>query len=227
MNAFIESQFSHCPLVWMFCFSRRLNSRINHIHERALRIIYEDYVSSFKELLKRNDSVLIHHRNIQLVALEMFKVKNDLSPEIMKDIFQFNTNPRCKKTFVIPKVNTEYMGKLSLRYFGPVVWEIMLPDNYKAMTSIDTFKEAIKKWIPNCKCRLCKNYVPKLGFVWYHPNSISVRLTNFPGLATISFSSSHSQLLDVFCIVYCLGWVGEKWDIWRFYSTCLFIYKYI
>ena len=83
----------------------------------------------------------------------------------MKDIFQFNTNPRCKNTFVIPKVNTEYMRKLSLRYFGPVVWEIMLPDNYKSITSIDTFKEAIKKWTPKCKCRLCKNYVAKVGFV--------------------------------------------------------------
>ena len=44
--------------------SRRLNNRIDHIHERALKIIYQDYNSSFKELLRKdktkiNKSVLI------------------------------------------------------------------------------------------------------------------------------------------------------------------------
>ena len=217
----------------MFCFSRRLNSRINHIHERGLRIIYEDYTSSFAELLKRNNSVLVHHRNIQLVALEMFKVKNGLSPKIMKDIFQFNTNPRCKNTFVIPKVNTEYMGKLSLRYFGPVVWEIMLPDNYKSITSIDTFKEAIKKWTPKCKCRLCKNYVAKVGFVWHHPSGTSLRFTNFPGLAKISLSLSHSLncliCFVVLCFVLHFVWVGWGVKVGHdgFILPVLFIYKYV
>lgn len=123
MKSFIESQFSFCPLVWMFCFSRKLNDRINHIHERGLRIVYDDYTSSFKHLLKINGSVTIHHRNIQLVAVEMFKVKDGLCPEIMKDLFHLNQIPNNRSTFIIPKVNSEYMGRLSLRYFGPFVWE--------------------------------------------------------------------------------------------------------
>ena len=57
------------------------------------------------------------------------------------------------------------MGKLSLRYFGPVVWEIMLPDVYKSITEFDKFKEDIKEWIPDCKCRLCKTYIAGLGFI--------------------------------------------------------------
>ena len=165
MNAFVESQFSHCPLVWMFCFSRKLNTRINHIHERGLRIVYQDYASSFDELLKMNNTVSIHHRNIQLVATLMFKVKNGLCPEIMKDLFQFNTNPSNKNTFVIPRVKGEYMGKLSLRYFGPVVWETMLPENYKRITLLEKFKGDIKEWVPDCKCRLCKTYVAQVGFM--------------------------------------------------------------
>ena len=52
VNLFITSHFSHYPLVWMF-HSRRLNNHIDHIHERALRIVYQDYNSSFKELLKK------------------------------------------------------------------------------------------------------------------------------------------------------------------------------
>ena len=42
MKSFIESQFSYCPLIWMFC-SRKMNQKINHIHERALRLGYQDY----------------------------------------------------------------------------------------------------------------------------------------------------------------------------------------
>ena len=56
VNLFITSHFSHYPLVWMF-HSRRLNNRIDHIHERALRTIYQDYNSSFKELLSKEDSL--------------------------------------------------------------------------------------------------------------------------------------------------------------------------
>ena len=164
MAAFIESQFSHCPLVWMFCHSRKLNNRINHIQERGLRMVYGDYTSSFEELLRKDGSVTIHHRNIQLVAIVMFKVRNGLCPEIMRDLFQLRESPNGKIGFVIPKVKTEYMGKLSLRYFGPVVWETMLPKVYKEINGLDKFKDDIKKWIPICKCRLCKTYVKGLGF---------------------------------------------------------------
>ena len=59
MNSFVESQFSYCPLIWMFC-SRDLNKKINHIHERALRMVYLDYSSTFADLLKRDGSVTTH-----------------------------------------------------------------------------------------------------------------------------------------------------------------------
>ena len=166
MNSFVESQFCYCPLVWMFCCSRRLNNKINHIQERALRIVYRDYISPFEVLLKRNDSVCVHHRNIQHVATAMFRVKHGLSSKMMKDLFKFHTNSIEKRTFIIPKANTEYMGRLSLRWFGPVVWERMLPERYKSILLIEKFKEEIKRWIPeNCLCRLCKTYIASVGFI--------------------------------------------------------------
>ena len=77
MKAFIESQFNYCPLVWMF-HSRKLHNKINKIHERSLRIVYNDDSSSFEELLSKDNSVSIHHRNIQSLAIEMYKSKNNL-----------------------------------------------------------------------------------------------------------------------------------------------------
>ena len=56
VNLFITFHFSYRPLVLMF-HSRRLNNRIDHNHKWALRIIYQHYNSSFKELL-RKDSTL-------------------------------------------------------------------------------------------------------------------------------------------------------------------------
>ena len=123
-------------------------------------------MSNWQGLLRKDGSVKIHHRNIQLVAVEMFKVKNDLCPELMKCLFQKNPDPKAgQQTFYIPRVDTVYMGKLSLGYFGPVVWEKMLPDEFKKIETLDKFKNEIKKWVPNCQCRLCENWVPGLGKV--------------------------------------------------------------
>ena len=59
MKAFITSQFNYCPLIWMF-HSRELNNRINRIHERALRLVYQDNSLPFAELLEKDNSVTIH-----------------------------------------------------------------------------------------------------------------------------------------------------------------------
>ena len=110
LKSFIESQFSYCPLIWMFC-SRKMNAKINHIHERALRLVYDDYVTSFENLLTRDKTVKIHHRNIQKVAIEMFKVKNNLCPEFIREFFvQIPPRSQSKATFRRQNVNKVYSG---------------------------------------------------------------------------------------------------------------------
>ena len=86
MRAFINSQFNYCPLVWMFC-SRKINHKINRIHERALRTVYNDVDSSFEELLLKDNAVTVHIKNIQALAIEIYKVVNNISSEIMKLVF--------------------------------------------------------------------------------------------------------------------------------------------
>ena len=93
MNAFFDSQFNYCPLIWMF-HSRNLNNKINRLHQRCLRVVYNDKTSSFEQLLENDNSVSIHHRNIQTLAIEMYKVTNGLSPEIMNEIFQIREESR-------------------------------------------------------------------------------------------------------------------------------------
>ena len=62
----------------MYC-QRQSDNLINKIHERGLRIAYNDYTSDFKALQEKDCSVKIHQRNIQTLALEIFKTKIDLS----------------------------------------------------------------------------------------------------------------------------------------------------
>ena len=78
--------------------SRKLNERINHIHERALRIVYKDFKSSFQELLIEDNSLNIYHRNLQKLVTEIFKVKNGLSPELLNDVFEFIERPYSLRT---------------------------------------------------------------------------------------------------------------------------------
>ena len=134
LNSFITSHFSYCPIVWMF-HSRKLNERINHIHERALRIVYKDFNSSFQELLIKDNSSNIHHRNLQKLVTEIFKVKNGLSPELMNDVFEFIEKPYSLRTtshFRSRKIGTTKYGVETPSYLGPKLWNLV-PNEHKTI----------------------------------------------------------------------------------------------
>ena len=79
MKSFIISQFAYCPLIGV-THSRKLSNIINHIHERVLRIVYKDILTSFEGLLSKDKSVTIYNRNLQQLVIEIFKLKMGISP---------------------------------------------------------------------------------------------------------------------------------------------------
>ena len=120
LKAFTESQFSYCPLVWMF-HSRTLNNRINGLHERALRLVYKNPNLSFEEL-QMDNSFTIHHRNLQKLATEMYKIINNLSPSIVSFIFPYSKNPynlRNKNPFQTNNVRSVFNGQETVYFRGP------------------------------------------------------------------------------------------------------------
>ena len=134
MNAFIYSQFIYCPLVWML-HRRNLNNRINNIHERALRIVYRDYESTFQQLLQQNKSVSIYQRSLQILATEIFKTKNDLKPVIMEDVFNFKNlayNFRNAETLNRSNVSSVKYGTETITSLGDKIWKI-LANEYKEL----------------------------------------------------------------------------------------------
>ena len=162
VNAFFMAQFKYCPFTWM-CHNIMYNNKINRLHERCLRLIYNDKHSSFGNLLKKDNSASIHHKNLQALVIEMFKVCTKTSPEIMQEVFQVkeqeNYNLRNQSNFVIPQVKSVNHGLESVRFLGPKIWE-SLPNDLKNKESADSFKTAIKRWKPeSCPCHLCKTYL--------------------------------------------------------------------
>ena len=167
-TAFIKSQFAYCPLVWIF-HGRGTENKINRLHERVLRIVYRDYDSTFEELLVKDGSVTFHNRNLQQLAVEIYKNKNGLSPPIMNDLFERKDpngkNLRTQGDYRIPAINTVSFGENSLRYLGPKIWE-KVPEYMRELESLEKFKTVIKTWVPQeCPCRLCKKYIEGIGFV--------------------------------------------------------------
>ena len=167
LKAFIESQLGYCPLVWMF-HSRSLNNRINSLHKRALRLVYKDPQLSFEELLRKDNSFTIHYRNLQKLATEMYKIYNNISPDLMKLNFPDRTvsyNLRNKNPFLNANVKTVYNGTETISFRGPKIWA-QIPEEIRKSKSLIEFKAKIKKWEPTgCTCRLCKVYICNVGFI--------------------------------------------------------------
>ena len=147
------------------CHSRENNSKINRLHERCLRTIYNDKQSSFNELLEKDGSVSIHVRNLQVLATGMYKISNGLLTPLMKDVFPINRNPCIliqNSEFSRPRTNTVYHGTESISNLGPKLWDLV-PSNLKEICDLDKFKKAIKQWKhENCPCRLYKVFVQNI-----------------------------------------------------------------
>ena len=145
MKAFVTSQFSYCPLVWMF-LSRTMNNRINTLHEKDLRLVYTNKSKrSFDDLLKEDKSVKIHQKNWQILATEIYKIKNDLGPKIMADIFHFVEKPyNLRNNSIIQRQanRTVYFGIESISSLALKLWEL-IPSEIKSAKSINIFKYKI------------------------------------------------------------------------------------
>ena len=84
------------------------------------------------------------------------------------DLFErknINYNLCSQPDFVIPQVKSVYKGSNSLRYFGPIIWNLILKE-IKNCDTLASFISKIRQWRPNsCPCRICKNFIANVGFI--------------------------------------------------------------
>ena len=159
-KAAILPYLTYSHLVWHFC--RASDTRkLERIQERALRAVYCDKGSSYDKLLDMANLSTLQNRRLQDIAILMYKVKNNLSPNYICSLFQI---PQLRYTlrnndFGIPRFNTVTFGKHSLRYMGPKIWAIV-PRNVRELTSISSFKCNIRRIdlvskLTDSKCENC------------------------------------------------------------------------
>ena len=116
-----------------------MNNRISKIHEKVLRLVYKDKTNlSLDDLLKKDKSVSIHQRNLQTLVIEIYKARNDLGPEIMKDIFHFVQKPYNLRNDSTLQRRTVYFGTESISFLAPKIWEIVFCE-IKNAKSLDIF----------------------------------------------------------------------------------------
>ena len=133
-----------------------MEHRINIIHERTLRLIYPDqHQLTFKELLEKNKTVIFHQRNLQILANEICKAKNKISPEVVNSLFEFtnkNYNLRNASIYKRNRYFTVHYGRESLLSLAPKIWDLV-PDSIREVKTLSIFKNKIKAWITNkCPC---------------------------------------------------------------------------
>ena len=165
MNSFIKSQFNYCPLVWMF-HDRVLNSKLNFIQKRALRLVCKGSERGYEKLM--NKALSTHQHNLQLLMIEIYKTKHSLNPTFMKDVFTQRINQhnlRNENHLQLPVAKTTTYGLENIEYRGCLLWST-LPKEIKDSNTLSGFKRKIKQWNGNsCTCRLCKTFVKNLGFL--------------------------------------------------------------
>ena len=103
-------------------------------------------------------SVTIHHKCIQKLTIEIYKIKNKVSNGMLNSFFKLKKSNyilRRNSTFVRTLPSTNKYGIDSVSCLGPKLWEI-LPTDLRGNISLTNFKNKIKKWVPDhCPCRLC------------------------------------------------------------------------
>ena len=158
-HSFILSNFNFCPLAWHFC-SKTNTKKLENIQKRALRFIYNDYTSSYEELLLKAKIPSLEIKRMRTMAIETYKILYNLSPPCLQDLVSFkqtNYNFRYSNTLNIPKVRTTGYGKQSFRYAAAVLWN-KLPEHIRSTTNFSQFKYLISVWDgKNCKCASCTN----------------------------------------------------------------------
>ena len=127
MSSFFNNQFNYCSLIWML-LSCHSNSKIQHLHERCVRLIYNDKSSCYEEQLEKDKSVSVRHKNLQSIITEIFKIKDNISPEIPSKVFlqirESLYNLTVNQDFLIPSsVRTE-----SISYLVPKIWDMVLTE---------------------------------------------------------------------------------------------------
>ena len=150
--SFINSYLNYCNIVWASTNITNIKKLYNK-QKHACRVIFgESRRTSVRHRLKQIGALDIFQLNIYQVLIFMFKVKHGLCPELFLNQFQqINHSYKTrysKNSYHIPKA---YLNsrRLSIRYRGPFLWNLILHHDLKKQTSLSPYKHLLKAYLLN------------------------------------------------------------------------------
>ena len=141
---------------------------IKQIHERALRLIYNDYELPFDRISEDNKQKSIDQKNTESLTIDIYKFQAGLIPPIMSDLFvtrENNYNLRNFQELESSVRRTVKFGTETISYRGPQIWNL-IPERLRTLETLHKFKTEIKTWkCDACPCRMCKTYIQCVDFI--------------------------------------------------------------
>lgn len=158
-KSFIRSNFNYCPVIWHFC-SKANTEKLEKLQHRGLKIVFNDYSSSYSDLLNRVNLPTLHLGRLRTIAIETFKCMKDISPAYIRNLVNVKTSSyyfRYENTLQVPSVRTVTYGQRSFRFEAARVWN-NLPNELRKVTHFREFQRLVHTWTgPTCGCAICRN----------------------------------------------------------------------
>ena len=156
-HAFVSSNFNYCPTAWHFT-SKSSTMKIEKVHKGALRVVYNDYTTSYSGLLDMSNRTPLFLARCKGLLVKVFKCIRGLNPDFMNTIFVMDNKPydtRSGSNISQNRVKTIKYGIQSFAYQGAKCWN-RLPANSKEIEHLNEFRRHVSQWNGSvCHCGCC------------------------------------------------------------------------
>jgi hypothetical protein len=159
-QSFITSNFTYCPTIWHFC-GKTQTRNMEKIHERSLRFVFNDFNSSYMDLLQKANRDTLHVMRLKRITVLVYKCFHKMGPAYLHSMFTPKTSIYTLRNPILfeqPRVSTVFHGLNSVFYHGPKIWN-NLPNSIKSVATLSKFKLSLKKYKTQlCNCSYCESF---------------------------------------------------------------------
>ena len=99
--------------------------KITKIHRRTLRVVYDDFNSTYEELLASYNDISIHQKHLKHLAIEVYKSLANMNPEFTWPFFKKKSIPynlRNGSICILPPARSSHYGINSEQFRGSLLW---------------------------------------------------------------------------------------------------------
>ena len=141
-------EHNYCSNVWHFRGARN-SEKLELLNKQALRLILEDFSSTYTDLLKKMNTVSLSDKRIQTMLVMVYKCLSGLAPAYIRSFFHERDsvyNLRGARKLYVPRSRTTTFGLHSCKHLATTAWN-KLPDHVRTAETVTAFRSKIKNFI--------------------------------------------------------------------------------